>query len=84
MTQEENEEFNRIEMESRIRQEYVREMKKKWLVKCSICDEPDCTHQVQFMSMPMMDYIDLTQKLALARIHIKELEERLSELEWKR
>jgi len=41
------------------------------------------TKDVQFMSMPMMDYMDLTQKLALARIQVRELNDRLAKLEGK-
>lgn len=52
----EDEEFNRIEMESRIRQEYIRAMR----------DKP-----VQ----------DLMEELALARILIRELGDRLAKLE---
>jgi hypothetical protein len=82
MTPEENEEFNRIEMESRIKQEYVRSLKMKWAVNCSICGKTECEHgSVQFMSISMEDYVEITQKLALARIQIKELEARIKEME---
>jgi hypothetical protein len=83
MTPEENEEFNRIEMESRIKQEYVRSMRKttreEKISRPAVYEVP--TEDVQFMSMPMMDYIDLTQKLALARIQVRELGDRLAKLE---
>jgi hypothetical protein len=79
----EDEEFNRIEMESRIKQEYIRAMRKttreEKISKPAVYEVP--TEDVQFMSMPMMDYIDLTQKLALARIQVRELGDRLSKLE---
>ena len=79
----EDEEFNRVEMESRIKQEYVRSMRKttreEKISRPAVYEVP--TEDVQFMSMPMMDYIDLTQKLALARIQVRELGDRLSKLE---
>jgi len=79
----EDEEFNRIEMESRIKQEYIRAMRKttreEKISRPAVYEVP--TEDVQFMSMPMMDYIDLTQKLALARIQVRELGDRLSKLE---
>jgi hypothetical protein len=79
----EDEEFNRIEMESRIKQEYIRAMRKttreEKISRPAVYEVP--TEDVQFMSMPMMDYIDLTQKLALARIAVRELGDRLSKLE---
>jgi hypothetical protein len=78
----EDEEFNRIEMESRIKQEYVRAMKMKWAVNCSICGKTECKHgSVQFMSISMEDYVEITQKLAFARIKIKELEARIKEMD---
>ena len=55
----EDEEFNRIEMESRIKQEYVRDMNKK------------STH----------DYLHLMEELALSRMLIRELGDRLAQLE---
>ena len=79
----EDEEFNRIEMESRIKQEYIRAMRKttreEKISRPAVYEVP--TEDVQFMSMPMMDYIDLTQKLALARIQVRELGDRLAKLE---
>jgi hypothetical protein len=62
----EDNEFNRIEMESRIKQEYIRNMK---------------PHTVQFMSISMDDYLKLFEELALARVLIRELCDRLSKLE---
>jgi hypothetical protein len=82
----EDEEFNRIEMESRIKQEYIRAMRKttreEKISRPAVYEVP--TEDVQFMSMPMMDYIDLTQKLALARIAVRELGDRLATLEGER
>ena len=82
----EDEEFERIEMESRIKQEYIRAMRKttreEKISRPAVYEVP--TEDVQFMSMPMMDYIDLTQKLALARIQVRELGDRLSKLEGKK
>jgi hypothetical protein len=79
----EDEEFNRIEMESRIKQEYIRAMRKttreEKISRPAVYEVP--TEDVQFMSMPMMDYIDLTQKLAIARIAVRELNDRLAKLE---
>jgi len=79
----EDEEFNRVEMESRIKQEYVRSMRKttreEKISNPAVYEVP--TENVQFVSISMEDYVEITQKLALARIQIKELEERIKELE---
>ena len=64
----EDEEFERIEMESRIKQEYVRAMKEK---------------TAQFMSISVDDYLKLSDDLAIARMLIRELGDRLSKLESK-
>ena len=61
----EDEEFNRVEMESRIKQEYIRNMKP----------------HVPFMSISMDDYLRLSDELALARVLIRELGDRLAKLE---
>lgn len=61
----EDEEFNRIEMESRIKQEYIRNMKP----------------YVAFMSISMDDYLRMSDELALARVLIRELGDRLAKLE---
>ena len=61
----EDDEFNRIEMESRIKQEYIRNMKP----------------HVSFMSISMDDYLKLSDELALARTLIRELGDRLAKLE---
>ena len=58
----EDEEFNRVEMESRIKQEYIRAMN----------DKPN-----------MDDYIKLMEELSIARMLIRELGDRLAELESK-
>ena len=63
----EDEEFNRVEMESRIKQEYIRNMKP----------------HVPFMSISMDDYLKLSDELALARTLIRELGDRLAKLEGK-
>ena len=63
----EDEEFNRIEMESRIKQEYIRNMKP----------------HVPFMSISMDDYLRLSNELDLARVLIRELGDRLAKLEGK-
>ena len=62
----EDEEFNRIEMESRIKQEYVRAVKEK---------------TAQFMSISVDDYLKLSDDLAIARMLIRELGDRLAKLE---
>ena len=61
----EDEEFNRIEMESRIKQEYIRNIKP----------------HVPFMSISMDDYLRLSDELAIARTLIRELGDRLAKLE---
>jgi hypothetical protein len=61
----EDEEFNRIEMESRIKKEYIRNMKP----------------HVPFMSISMDDYLRLSDELAIARTLIRELGDRLAKLE---
>ena len=63
----EDEEFNRVEMESRIKQEYIRNMKP----------------HVPFMSISMDDYLRLSNELDLARVLVRELGDRLAKLEGK-
>ena len=63
----EDEEFNRIEMESRIKQDYVRDMKKK------INDDFDRAYTATIT--------ELMEELALARTLILELGDRLAKLE---
>ena len=66
-----------IETESNEERELFERMK----AKCSICGGTDCTHQVQFMSISMDDYLKLSDELALARVLVRELGDRLSKLE---
>ena len=66
-----------IETESNEERELFERMK----AKCSICGSTDCTHQVQFMSISMDEYIKLSDELALARVLIRELGDRLAKLE---
>ena len=63
----EDEEFNRIEMESRIKQDYVRDMKKK------INHDFDLAYTATIT--------ELMEELALARTLILELGDRLARLE---
>jgi len=63
----EDEEFNRIEMESRIKQDYVRDMKKK------INHDFDLAYTATIT--------ELMEELALARTLILELGDRLAKLE---
>ena len=63
MTQEENEEFNRIEMESRIKQEYVRDIRKRMEL------------------YPKHTMHELMDELAIARIAVRELGDRLARIE---
>ena len=80
MTQEENEEFNRIEMESRIKQEYIRAMRKttreEKISRPAVYEVP--TEQE---SVAMPDYLHLMEELAIARMCIRELGDRLAKLE---
>ena len=64
----EDEEFNRIEMESRIKQEDIRNIKP----------------HAPFMSISMDDYLRLSDELAIARTLIRELGDRLAKLEGKK
>jgi hypothetical protein len=65
----EDEEFNRVEMESRIKQEYVRSMRKK-------VDDDFDTEYAKTMT-------GLMDELAVARVLIRELGDRLAKLEGK-
>jgi ribosomal protein S14 len=67
----------KIELESQEERELFERMK----AKCSICGSTDCTHQVQFMSISMDEYIKLSDDLALARVLVRELGDRLAKLE---
>ena len=77
----EDEEFNRVEMESRIKQEYIRAMRKttreEKISRPAVYEVPT----VQFMSISMDDYLKLSEELAVARVLIRELGDRLSKLE---
>ena len=58
-----------------------REVFERMKAKCSVCGGTDCTHQVQFMAISMDEYIKLSDELALARVLIRELGDRLAKLE---
>ena len=77
----EDEEFNRVEMESRIKQEYIRAMRKttreEKISRPAVYEVPTA----QFMSISVDDYLKLSDELALARVLIRELGDRLSRLE---
>ena len=77
----EDEEFNRVEMESRIKQEYIRAMRKttreEKISRPAVYEVPT----VQFMSISVDDYLKLSEELAVARVLIRELGDRLSKLE---
>ena len=78
-----DEEFNRIEMESRIKQEYIRTMRKttreEKISRPAVYEVPT----VQFMSISVDDYLKLSEDLATARMLIRELGDRLAKLEGK-
>ena len=77
----EDEEFNRVEMESRIKQEYIRSMRKttreEKISRPAVYEVPTA----QFMSISVDDYLKLSDELAIARVCIRELGDRLSRLE---
>ena len=79
----EDEEFNRIEMESRIKQEYIRAMRKttreEKISRPAVYEVP--AESVQFMSISVDDYLKLSDDLAVARMLIRELGDRLARLE---
>ena len=79
----EDEEFNRVEMESRIKQEYIRTMRKttreEKISHPAVYEVP--AKGVQFMSISMDDYLRLTEELAVANMLIRELGDRLAKLE---
>jgi hypothetical protein len=79
----EDEEFNRIEMESRVKQEYIRAMRKttreEKISRPAVYEVPTA----QFMSISADDYLKLSDELALARVLIRELGDRLAKLEGK-
>jgi hypothetical protein len=77
----EDEEFNRVEMESRVKQEYIRSMRKttreEKISRPAVYEVPTA----QFMSISVDDYLKLFDDLAMARMLIRELGDRLSKLE---
>jgi hypothetical protein len=77
----EDEEFNRVEMESRVKQEYIRSMRKttreEKISRPAVYEVPTA----QFMSISVDDYLKLSDDLAMARMLIRELGDRLSKLE---
>jgi len=80
MTDPMDEEFNRIEMESRIKQEYVRAMRKttreEKISRPAVYEVP-----IKQASVAMPDYLHLMEELAVARMLIRELGDRLAKLE---
>jgi hypothetical protein len=74
----EDEEFNRVEMESRIKQEYVRAMRKttreEKISKPAVYEVPEETHRKVTVS-------ELMEELAIARMLIRELRDRIDALE---
>ena len=76
----EDEEFNRVEMESRIKQEYIRAMRKttreEKISRPAVYEVP--TEQ---KSVAMPDYLHLMEELYVARMLIRELGDRLAKLE---
>jgi hypothetical protein len=76
----EDEEFNRIEMESRVKQEHIRAMRKttreEKISRPAVYEVP--TKQE---SVAMPDYLHLMEELSVARILIRELGDRLAKLE---
>ena len=78
----EDEEFNRVEMESRVKQEHIRAMRKttreEKISRPAVYEVP--TKQE---SVAMPDYLHLMEELSVARILIRELGDRLAKLEKK-
>ena len=76
----EDEEFNRVEMESRIKQEYIRSMRKttreEKISRPAVYEVPTAQE-----SMAMPDYLRLMEELTVARMLIRELGDRLATLE---
>ena len=62
----EDEEFNRVEMESRIKQEHIKSLNRKRQVSDSVA---------------MPDYLNLMEELAVARAQIRDLEARIKYME---
>jgi hypothetical protein len=75
----EDEEFNRIEMESRVKQEYVR----WWSMnrKRQIAEARDGNNRKRQIAEPQDAVVHLMDELAIARIAVRELGDRLSKTE---
>jgi len=78
----EDEEFNRIEMESRIKQEYIRAMRKttreEKITRPALYEVPANNRMIA----SHQDHVRrLMEELAIARVCIRELGDRLSKLE---
>ena len=71
----EDEEFNRIEMESRIKQEYVKSLNRKR----QIAETRDENNRM--VDAHQAHVIQLMDELAIARIAVRELGDRLSKVE---
>jgi hypothetical protein len=76
----EDEEFNRVEMESRIKQEYIRSMRKT--TREEKISRPAVYEVPANMIASHQDHVRrLMDELAIARVCIRELGDRLSKLE---
>ena len=80
----EDEEFNRVEMESRIKQEYIRTMRKttreEKISRPAVYEVPANNRMIE----AHQDHVRrLMEELAIARVCIRELGDRLSKLEGK-
>ena len=80
----EDEEFNRVEMESRIKQEYVRSMRKttreEKISRPAVYEVPANNRMIA----SHQDHVRrLMEELAIARVCIRELGDRLAKLEGK-
>ena len=78
----EDEEFNRVEMESRIKQEYIRTMRKttreEKISRPAVYEVPANNRMIE----AHQDHVRrLMEELAIARICIRELGDRLAKLE---
>ena len=78
----EDEEFNRIEMESRIKQEYIRAMRKttreEKISRPAVYEVPANNRMIE----SHQDHVRrLMEELAIARVCIRELGDRLAKLE---
>ena len=80
----EDEEFNRVEMESRIKQEYIRAMRKttreEKISRPAVYEVPANNRMIE----AHQDHVRrLMEELAIARLCIRELGDRLAKLEGK-